>query len=172
MWEGEGKRRKLRKWIWLMSSLYKNKYRIFKFWSHYKKGTKKKEEKMKEMNQFGLLYILHIIHNIYYIYYILYIWIWIWKCHKDTPCVPNKQKCHFFSFIQSQNKRVEEVLPGCGGFDISGRGCRWVNIVQTLCAHVCKWINNTCWNYSRKGEGGIKENDGGGEFKYDMFDIL
>jgi hypothetical protein len=28
--EGEGKRRKLTRWIWLMYSLYKNEYRIFK----------------------------------------------------------------------------------------------------------------------------------------------
>jgi hypothetical protein len=29
-WEGESKRMKLRKWIWLMFSLYKNEYRILK----------------------------------------------------------------------------------------------------------------------------------------------
>jgi hypothetical protein len=27
-------------------------------------------------------------------------------------------------------------------------------------------------NYSRTGGGKIKENDGGGEFKYDIFDIV
>jgi hypothetical protein len=33
--------------------------------------------------------------------------------------------------------------------------------------------NDSCWNYSRKGgRGGIKENDTGGEFKYDILDIL
>jgi hypothetical protein len=33
--------------------------------------------------------------------------------------------------------------------------------------------NDTCWNYSRnKGRGGIKEDDGGSEFNYDVFDIL
>jgi hypothetical protein len=26
--------------------------------------------------------------------------------------------------------------------------------------YVCKWKNETCWNYSRNGEEGIKENDG------------
>jgi hypothetical protein len=46
-----------------------------------------------------------------------------------------------------------------------------VNIVQILCTHVCKWKNDTCLNYSRNG-GEIKENDGGDEFKYDIFDIL
>jgi hypothetical protein len=30
IWEGEGKRRKLRRWIWFIYSLYKNEYRIFK----------------------------------------------------------------------------------------------------------------------------------------------
>jgi hypothetical protein len=29
IWEGEGKRRKLRRWIWLMYSLYKNVCKIF-----------------------------------------------------------------------------------------------------------------------------------------------
>jgi hypothetical protein len=41
-----------------------------------------------------------------------------------------------------------------------GKGCRRVNMVQILCVHVCKW----------KGE--IQENDGGREFRYDIFDIL
>jgi hypothetical protein len=30
IWEGKGKRRKLRKWIWLMYFLYEAEYRIFK----------------------------------------------------------------------------------------------------------------------------------------------
>jgi hypothetical protein len=30
IWQKEGKRRKLRRWIWLMYSLYKTEYRIFK----------------------------------------------------------------------------------------------------------------------------------------------
>jgi hypothetical protein len=46
------------------------------------------------------------------------------------------------------------------------------NMVQTLWTHVCKWKISTCWNYSRNGVGGIKENGGGGEFKYGIFDIL
>jgi hypothetical protein len=37
-----------------------------------------------------------------------------------------------------------------------------------LCAHVCKWKNETCGNYSRNGGRWIKENDGGGEFNYDI----
>jgi hypothetical protein len=38
-----------------------------------------------------------------------------------------------------------------------------VNIVEILCTHVCKWKNETCWNYSRNGERGDKGEDGGGE---------
>jgi hypothetical protein len=37
---------------------------------------------------------------------------------------------------------------------------------------VCKWKNETCGNCSRNEGGGIKENDRGGEFKYDIFDIF
>jgi hypothetical protein len=66
--------------------------------------------------------------------------------------------------------------PAWGGGDTSGRReamgreCGRVNMVQILCTHVCKWKNETCCSCSRKGE--IKENDGGGEFNYDIFDIL
>jgi hypothetical protein len=47
-----------------------------------------------------------------------------------------------------------------------------VNIVQILCTHVCKIrpvekIPAMVW-----ARGRIKENDGGGEFKYDIFYIL
>jgi hypothetical protein len=48
---------------------------------------------------------------------------------------------------------------------VVGRGCRRVNVVQILCKHVCKWKNET---YSRNGGRGIKENDGRGEFNYDI----
>jgi hypothetical protein len=67
---------------------------------------------------------------------------------------------------KSKNWRIRE------GDDIR-KGCSRVNMVQILNTHVCKWENETCWNYSRTLEvlgGGIKENDGGGEFKYDIFD--
>jgi hypothetical protein len=33
-------------------------------------------------------------------------------------------------------------------------------MVQMLCTRVCKWKNETCLNYSRNGERGLKENDG------------
>jgi hypothetical protein len=44
--------------------------------------------------------------------------------------------------------------------------------VQILCTHVLKWKNSICCNYSRNGGGGLRENGGGGEFNYDIFDIL
>jgi hypothetical protein len=45
------------------------------------------------------------------------------------------------------------------------KGCKRVNMLKILCTHVSKWKNETCGNYSRNGERGIKENDGeGGEF--------
>jgi hypothetical protein len=47
-----------------------------------------------------------------------------------------------------------------------------VNIVQLLCIHVCKWKNDAFKTIPRIEVGGIKENDGGGEFKYDIFEIL
>jgi hypothetical protein len=38
---------------------------------------------------------------------------------------------------------------------IKGNSChRRVTIVQILCTHVCKWKNETCWNYSRNGKWG------------------
>jgi hypothetical protein len=47
-----------------------------------------------------------------------------------------------------------------------------VNVVEILCTNVCKWKMRPVKTIPGMGEGGIKENDGGGEFKYDMFDIL
>jgi hypothetical protein len=39
--------------------------------------------------------------------------------------------------------------------------------------HERTWKNETCRNYFSKCEGGrIKENGGGGEFKYDIWNIL
>jgi hypothetical protein len=38
--------------------------------------------------------------------------------YKETPCVAilNKQKCHLFSSTKSENRRVEQVLPGGGWY--------------------------------------------------------
>jgi hypothetical protein len=38
-----------------------------------------------------------------------------------------------------------------------------------ICTHICKWKNENSQEWE---EGKIKENDGGREFKYDIFDIL
>jgi hypothetical protein len=66
-----------------------------------------------------------------------------------------------------------ELVPvGVGSGEDLGKGCRRVNIVQILYTHVCKGENETCGNYSRNGGGQVKENDGGGEFRSDIFDIL
>jgi hypothetical protein len=51
-----------------------------------------------------------------------------------------------------------------------GKGCGKVHIVLILCTHVCKWKNETCSNF-RNRDRKVKENGGGGEFKYDIFDI-
>jgi hypothetical protein len=40
-------------------------------------------------------------------------------------------------------------------------------MVQILCTHICKWKNETIPGME---EGRIKEYDGGGEFKYDIFE--
>jgi hypothetical protein len=75
-----------------------------------------------------------------------------------------------------------QILKGCGtgpawgigtsGMDEEvGKGHGKVNIVQMLCAHVCKWQNENYWNYSKNGGRENKENDGEGELKYDVFDI-
>jgi hypothetical protein len=49
LWEEESKRRKLRRWIWLMYFLYKNEYRIFK-----PVETGVERRKIERMKQFGL----------------------------------------------------------------------------------------------------------------------
>jgi hypothetical protein len=58
------------------------------------------------------------------------------------------------------------VCGGCGE-----RGKR-VNMVQILCTHVCKCKNDTVETTPGIGELEIKENVGGGEIKYNKFDIL
>jgi hypothetical protein len=62
------------------------------------------------------------------------------------------QKCSFsfLSFAKSENKRVEKVLLGDGGVEISGsgkevgKGGEWVNTVQIFCTHECKWKKDNC----------------------------
>jgi hypothetical protein len=80
-----------------------------------------------------------------------------------------QQKCHIFFFLfsstKSENRRGEQVLPGLGGRGNSGR--ERVNMVQ-IC--VLMYVNGKM----RPVEtipgmgGGIKKNDGGCEFNYDI----
>jgi hypothetical protein len=50
-----------------------------------------------------------------------------------------------------------------------GKGYRRVNILQILYTDKYKWKTDTCSKYSRNRSEGIKENDGGGESKYDIY---
>jgi hypothetical protein len=53
-----------------------------------------------------------------------------------------------------------------------GKRCKRVNMVWILCTHECKEKKkDTCWN-DFLNWGRIKENGGGGKFKYGIFDIL
>jgi hypothetical protein len=57
----------------------------------------------------------------------------------------SKMSC--FSCIKFKNKRAKQVLPG--GVGIRGKGVemeKWWrgNMVQILCAHICKWKNDIC----------------------------
>jgi hypothetical protein len=97
---------------------------------------------------------------------------------KEISCVAilNKQKCHFFLL---QNLRTEGWNSSClGGWYQWERGevgkrYRRVNIEQILCTHVCKCKMIPVETVPGVGvEGRIKENDRGGEFKYDIFGIL
>jgi hypothetical protein len=45
-------------------------------------------------------------------------------------------------------------------------------MVQILCTCVCKWKKRPVETIPGMGGMWLKENDRGGEFKYDIFDIL
>jgi hypothetical protein len=70
-----------------------------------------------------------------YIHTHTYMNIYIWRCHKEDPCIAilNKQKFHFFFFykILKQEDGTGVVCGGVllpvGGVDV-GKGCRSVNI--------------------------------------------
>jgi hypothetical protein len=54
-----------------------------------------------------------------------------------------------------ENRKIKQVLSGVGtsggvGQDIK-KGYRWVNIVEILCSHVCKWKNKICQNFQERG---------------------
>jgi hypothetical protein len=50
----EGKRRKLRRWIWLMYFLYKNEYKILNLLKSPQEWTKVEKRKIEKMNWFGI----------------------------------------------------------------------------------------------------------------------
>jgi hypothetical protein len=69
--------------------------------------------------------------------------------NNETPCIAisGKQKYHFVFYKNEKqegktgpawevraNEREEDV----------GKVCRRVNMVLTLCTHICKWKNKTC----------------------------
>jgi hypothetical protein len=66
----------------------------------------------------------------------------------------NKQKCHFFSFTKSENRRAEQVLFWRG--EKVGKGCERMNIVQILCTHLCKWKMMPVETIPGMGRGGNK----------------
>jgi hypothetical protein len=57
-------------------------------------------------------------------------------------------KMYFFSFIKSENRRVEQVFSGEVGTSQRRQeveeGCGKVNMVQILRTLVCKWKNENC----------------------------
>jgi hypothetical protein len=55
-----------------------------------------------------------------------------------------------------------------GGSEEVEKGCRRVNIVQILCSHESKWKMIPVETIPEIGGKGIKENEGEGEFKYDI----
>jgi hypothetical protein len=80
----------------------------------------------------------------------------------------------FYKIVEQEGK----TGPAQGGGwyqwegEVAGKRGRRMNKMQKLCTHVCKCKNSTCWNYSRNGEQGVNENNGWGEFKYDILDTL
>jgi hypothetical protein len=79
--------------------------------------------------------------------------------------------------IKEQEGRTSPAPRG-GVVPVGGGRCsgKWVGgwvWCDKMCTHVSKCKNDTYWNYSRNLErGGMKENDWGGEFMYDIFDTL
>jgi hypothetical protein len=80
-------------------------------------------------------------------------YVFIWKYHKETPCVDTFISNFFFLLFSStklENRRAEQVLPGegrvgtSGRVEVVGKGGRRVNTVQKLSTHVCKYKNYTC----------------------------
>jgi hypothetical protein len=94
----------------------------------------------------------------------------------EIPCVAilNKQKCHFFFIYEITEQEGRTILPGgvgtSGREEEVGRGCGRVNIVNKYFVHM--YVKGKMIPVETiPGMGGIKENGGGSEFKYDIFDI-
>jgi hypothetical protein len=90
-----------------MYFLYKNEYRIFKpVETALRKGLMYKGE-IERMDQFGLLYI------------------YTWKCHKETPCIDilKKQKCHFFLLQKCGAGGENRSCLGWGWYQWERGGC-------------------------------------------------
>jgi hypothetical protein len=64
--------------------------------------------------------------------------------------------------LTGTSRRRQEVRKGCGR----------VNMVQILCTHICKGKTRPVETVPGMKGRGLEENDGGGEFKYDIFDVL
>jgi hypothetical protein len=75
----------------------------------------------------------------------------------------------FFSFRKSENRRAK-----CGTGPAWGRGRRWgKDVGGKCCVHMYEdGKMRPVETIPVMGGGRIKENDGGAEFNYDIFDIL
>jgi hypothetical protein len=68
-----------------------------------------------------------------------------------------------YSYLNKQKWRTGGQNTSCLGraLDTSeeaenvGIVCRRMNMVAVLCAHVCKWKNETCFNYFRNAGRGL-----------------
>jgi hypothetical protein len=78
------------------------------------------------------------------------IYIYTWKYNKEISQVATliKQECHLFFFLLQnqgkggQNRSCLGICTSRSGEEV-GKGHGKVNMVQILCAHVCKWKNET-----------------------------
>jgi hypothetical protein len=82
----------------------------------------------------------------------------------------------FFLYKIGEQEGGTSPAAGGGGTDTSerwevlGKGYRRVNTVQKMCTHACKC--KKLYLLKLIQEWGVKENGRGGEFMYDIFEIL
>jgi hypothetical protein len=96
IWEREGKRKTLKRWIWLMYSYIR--MNIKTCWNHHKKETKVERRKIEGMNKWG--------YNIF--------------IYGNVTLFIKQIKYHFF-FTKTENKMAEQVLSG-----VLVPGRRWI----------------------------------------------